>query len=473
MMPTRLKAQEIAEARRAGYNLVEVRRKKSSFFGSMFSWVDGIRFGGATFWPVSGYAKPPVNAASSTTGQTVTPNSALTLSAVWACVWLNARTMASLPLELKRYTGAAGKPETGDPLYSVLRWQTNRDIAAFNFWTAMWASEQLWGHGYAEIQRSAGKVIALEFMLPQYVTAYQTNTGELRYRYDDPRNPKDLPGSSVYRVFSRTLDGLTGCSVIEFARNSFGLAQSGELAAARTFKKGLNASGFIKVDKFLKPEQRTEFRASIDEFTGDGTNAGGTMVLEGPVTDYKQLSMKPLDAELLASRQFSVEDVCRWFNVPPLLIGHASQGQTMWGSGIEQIFGGWTRLALRPFITANTQAIRSQLILPVDRSTLFAEYDLDDLLAADSVARSQLYSTLAQNGIKTRNELREKEGDAPMPGGDVLTVQSNLVPLDKLGSVDAGGGGGFGAAQKFRDALVEFLALEVPAPPPQADKREG
>jgi len=85
----------------------------------------------------------------------------------------------------------------------------------------------------------------------------------------------------------------------------------------RSFKKGLNASGFLKVEKFLTKVQREEFRDAIAEFTGESEKAGGTMVLEGPVTDYKTITLKPSDAELLDSRQFSVEDVCRWFNTPP------------------------------------------------------------------------------------------------------------------------------------------------------------
>lgn len=464
-----LTPREIRQAKAAGF-MVAAPSRKNSFFGGMFSWVSGIRFGAMTFWPMGGNARPPVNAATGNTGQTVTPDTALTLSAVWACVWLNARTMASLPLDLKRYakSGAAALA-TDEPLYDVLRWKPNTDMAAFDFWTAFWANEQVWGTGYAEILRNGGRVIGLRLLLSQYMTAYQTGSGELRFRYQDPRKPRDFAAADIFRVFTRSLDGLTGASVIEFARHSFGLAQSGELAASKTFKKGLNASGFVTTKKFLTKDQREMFRESIDEFTGDGDNAGGTMVLEGE-TGYTQLSLKPLDAELLSSRQFSVEEVCRWFGVPPVLVGHAAQGQTMWGSGIEQIFGGWARLSLRPFTVAAVQRVRADLITPAQRPELYAEYDFDELLAPDALARAQLYSSLAQNGIRTRNELREKEGVGPLPGGDLLTCQSNLVPLDQLGKQPAGGGSA--AAEKFRNALVEFLELatQPPPPPPAATK---
>lgn len=468
LIPPRLTAAEARQVQRAGY-LVNPRHARS-IFGSMFSWFPSVRFGRTTFWPVSGSSKPPVNAVESNAGQTVTPASALCISAFWACVWLNARTLASLPLELKRYAanGAKGVDETMDPLFDVLRWRPNQNMNAYNFWTAMWASEMVWGAGFARKRVNAGKVIALEFLLPQYMTVYQAKlNGPLRFRYDDPMDPQDFAADEIFYLYTRSLDGLTGCSVIEFARHSLGLAQAGELAASKTFRKGLNASGFIKVDKFLRPEQREEFRTSIEEFSGDGPKGGGTMVLEGG-TSYTQLSMKPQDAELLASRQFSVEDVCRWLNTPPILIGHSSQGQTMWGSGIEQIFAGWTRLSLRPYTTTCGQTIRFALIAPADRNELYAEYDLDDLLAADSQARAVLYSTLAQNGIKTRDELREKEGLGPMPGGGVLTVQSNLVPLDQLGKVDAAGATtGNAAAQKLRNALLELLSIDQPDAKPE------
>lgn len=450
----RLKPSEIRLARSAG--LLVPDATKASFFGSMFSWFPTVRFGRESFWPISGNSKPPVNAAQGESGIIVTPASAMTLSAVWACVWLNARTMASMPLELKRYAAnGAGKLELDDPLYEVLRWRPNAKMTAYEFWVAMWAGVLLWGTGYAYKQRIGARIVGLDPLRPEFMTVYQKESGEVRYRYDDPRAPDDFAADDVFVLRERTLDGISGASVVEFARNSMSVARSGELAASRTFKKGLNASGFLKVDKFLKKAQREEFQASIEEFAGDGPKSGGTMVLEGGV-GYQQLSMKPLDAELLASRQFSVEDVCRWFSTPPILIGHASAGQTMWGSGVEQIFSGWLRLSLRGYVEAAQQAVRASLIRPADRAELYAEYDLDQLLAPDSQARSTLYSTQVQNGLKTRNEIREKEGDPAMEGGDQLTIQSNLMSLAQLDSQNSTGGG-TQAAQKLRDALLEFM----------------
>jgi HK97 family phage portal protein len=450
-----LSPREIKEAKRAGYMVGGAPGQKLGFFGSMFSNF-GTLFTARGAWFGGANSAPPVNLVQSESGQAISPETALTLSAVWSCVWLNARTLAALPLNLKRYE-ADGANELAEDvtLFKVLRWKSNYTSTAYNFWCALWANEQLWGTGYARKIKSAGQVVGLDLLLSQYMTPYMTAGGELRFSYTHPREPLDLPASDVFRVFTRSLDGIVGQSVISFARNSLGLARSGEYAASKTFAKGLNASGFVQADKFLTPPQREMIRTSVDEFTGQGPRSGGTMVLEGGFK-YEQISMKPLDAELLASRQFSVEDVCRWFNVPPILIGHASAGQTMWGSGIEQILRGYVNLGLRNYTIAATQAIQSDLIRPGDAGELYAEYDFDELLAADSTARAQLYASLSQNGINTRNELRAREGLSPMPGGDVLTVQSNLLPLDQLGAALAAAGGST-SAQKFRDALIELI----------------
>lgn len=466
-LPVRLKAADLARLQRAGYQVVTAKQQKASIFGSAFSWFPSLRFGRPTFWPVGGDAKPPINAAQSNSGQIVTPASALTLSAVWACTWLIARTIATLPLELKEQTTkGAGKLADNLDLFDVLRWAPNNVMTATDFWQFKIASLLLWGGGYSHrLRRPNGETIGLDPLRPEFMTPYRAQNKQIRYRYDHPLEPRDFSADEIFHLRDRTLDGLTGASVIEFGRHSMGLAQAGENAASRTFRKGLHASGFLKVEKFLTKEQREMFRESIDEFTGEGEGAGGTMVLEGPVTDYKQITLKPLDAELLSSRNFSVEDVCRWFGTPPIMIGHASAGQTMWGSGVEQIFGGWTRLSIRPYLTVITQAIRQQLLTPAQRGKLYAEYDLDELMAADSQARANLYSTLVQNGIATRNECRDKEGLPPMEGADQLTVQSNLLPLDQLASGILGNGVATPGAEQLRNALLNFLEVAKPSEP--------
>ncbi|WP_445490213.1 phage portal protein [Rhodopseudomonas sp. RCAM05734] len=137
----------------------------------------------------------------------------------------------------------------------------------------------------------------------------------------------------------------------------------------------------------------------------------------------------------METRGFHVEEICRWFGVFPILIGHAAAGQTMWGSGVEQINLAWLTLYLGPELQRIEQSIEKQPMSPADRKKFYVEHNVDALLRADSAGRAALMSVQVQNGLNTRNEVRKKNNDPPMAGGDVLTVQSNLVPLDMLGKL--------------------------------------
>ena len=422
-----------------------LRKKTAEFFNSFFDYGSGSIARG--FYPVAagGQARPPINAAKSHAGTIVTPNTALTLSTAWGCVWLMANAVSSLPFILNRRSAANltyGAPAFDVPLYTVLNSQPNQEMSAVTFWKFMIASEQLWGNGYAlKTLNSQNQLIALDPIRPEYMVPYRQlipNTEpkkyEIRYRYYSPIESIDFSADQIFHWKDRTLDGLVGLSRIEYARHSMGIARAAEDSTSETFKNGLRSGGFIQSVKYLNPKNRDELKASLKQFVTGGPESGGIMVLEGGL-DFKPITMNPQDVQLLMSRQFSVEDICRWFQVPPVLVGHAAAGVTAWGAGIEQLLLGWSALSLRSYVRGIEQEVLRALVPAKDRPSQYLTIDLDDLLAADSAARSALYSNFAQNGVMTRNEIRSKEDLAPMPGGDVLTVQSNLIPIEKLGEM--------------------------------------
>jgi HK97 family phage portal protein len=414
---------------------MSLRTKTAEFFNSMFDYGGGAIAGG--FYPVAtgGMARPPINAARANTGKILTPQNTLSIAAAWACIWLIADTISTLPFVLNRKKGAAfGEPATDVPLYSVMHDAPNTQMSACEFWQVMIASDMLWGNGYAlKTTNVLGDVISLDPLRPEYVVPYrQPPTGVIRYKYYSPAGTQDYSADQIFHLKDRTVDGLVGLSRIEYARNSLGIAWAADEATSDTFRNGLRSGGFVKSEKYLKQEQRTQLSESLQAFATGNAKAGGMMVLEGGL-DFSALTMNPQDVQLLASRQFAVEDICRWFGVPPVLIGHAAAGVTAWGTGIEQLMLGWLALNLRPYVRRIEQTAQRSLIAPADRLSQYLTIDTDDLMGADSTARAALYSTLSQNGIMTRNEIRAREDLPAMPGGDTLTVQSNLIPLDKLG----------------------------------------
>jgi HK97 family phage portal protein len=194
----------------------------------------------------------------------------------------------------------------------------------------------------------------------------------------------------------------------------------------------------------------------IAQFAGS-VNAGKTMVLEAGMK-YQQVSMTPEDAQMLQTRAFNVEEICRWFRVPPFMVGHTEK-TTSWGTGIEQQMIGFLTFTLLPWIKRIEQSINRWLLKANERRVYFAKFNPEGLLRADSAARAAFYSTMTQNGIMDRDECREKE-NLPKRGGNAaeLTVQSNMLPIDKLGA-DLGG------SQKARNALIDFLRDDKPTGP--------
>lgn len=421
-----------------------IAQKAFEIFRGLFDFPSGAITGG--FFPsqMGGIAAPPINIANTADGKNVTPAKTLELSTAWACTWLVADTIASLPFCLNQREGTDkyGTPAIKNPLWAVIGSRPNIEMTAPDYWAFKIASMQLWGNAYSvKDLNGTGDVISLDPLLPQFTIPYKDpKTNRLRYKYvpggSNNSQQQDYSEEQVFHLRDHTLDGLIGLSRIQYGRNSFGIARAGEESTSDIFRSGMRTNGFLMYDKVLKPEQRVEIKGSLDKFRTGGKDAAGYMVLEAGMT-YTGLSISPLDAELLSQRQFQIEEICRWFGVPPIFIGHGQAGVTSYGTGIEQLLLGFISLTLRPTIRKIEKQICRSLIKPKDQASTYVTIDTDDLQGADSAARTTLYASAGQNGWMTRNEIRAKEDLPPLDGGDVLTVQSNLIPLDKLG--EAGG----------------------------------
>lgn len=388
---------------------------------------------------------------SSTSGASVTVNKAMQLSAVWACVRLISTSVAGLPFSVYRRK-ADGSRESANTfnLYDIIHNSPNEDMTAFQFWQAVVASMLLWGNAYCEIKRSGGVVVALNFLLPNKITLGTDNSGRLTYTYQSKSNTREIPRTDMLHIPAFTLDGRVGLSAICYGVNVFGSAISADDAANSSFKNGLMPAVAFKVDRILKKEQRAEFREYVETVSG-ALNGGKSPILEQGVSPEK-IGISPVDAQLLESRSFSIEEICRWFGCDPSMIAHGSKDSN-WGTGLEQKQIWFLTYCISSFTSQIQQCVNKRLLTPVERQVYYSEFSLEGFLKADSAARSAFYSSMTQNGIYTRDDCRVKE-NLPRKGGnaEVLTVQSNLVPLDQLGKSSE--------SNNVRAALMGWLKTE-------------
>ncbi len=382
-----------------------------------------------------------------------TPASVLGLSTAWACVRLKSRVVGSLPISMFEKSGSTARRERQDHwLYTLLHDSPNAEQSPCEWLSGQIGNLDLWGNGYSERAIGAlGRTTALTPLPSDSMHVRRDRQGSRVYSFNDRGKSETLPEEKILHLRGLTLGGDVGLSAVQAGCRSLSGSLSADRTATNIVARGLQVAGFMETGQSkLSPEQRGDLVDIFDAFTGSDS-AGKIMPLE---KDFKfaPLRMNPQEAQLLESRSFNIEEVCRWFDTPPILIGHAANGQTMWGSGVEQLFIAWLTINLNPLLVSIEQAIRKQLLPPAERASLKAEFNREAMLATDSAARAQLYSSLGQNGVMTRNEMRAKENLPAQPGGDVLTVQSNLIPLDQLGKASPDG-------QQARDALLKWLAL--------------
>lgn len=366
-------------------------------------------------------------------GEIVTESSVMALSAVWACVNLLSGTISSLPLMVYR-TGSSGAREVAKdhPLYRILHDSPNYDQTALDFWDFLCASIELWGNGFARVERGGGRVSALVPINPASMSVRRLSSGVIEYRWTD--DGKSFVGTDRDILHIRGPGGnpLGGMSTLHFGRNTFGLAKAADRAASGMFANGLRPSGVLTFEKFLSPEHRALTETKLVEKFMGSMNAGRPMVLEGG-TKWDQLTINPEDAQMLETRAFSVEEVCRFFNVPPVMIGHTSK-TTSWPTGVEQQGLILQKFTLRRRLKRIEQALMKQLLTPADRAAgITVEFNLEGLLRGDTASRSAFYTSMLNAGVFTINYVRALENLPPIEGGDVPRMQMQNVPITEAG----------------------------------------
>ncbi|MBW5815870.1 phage portal protein [Yersinia kristensenii] len=386
----------------------------------------------------------------SSSGKVVTADKVIQLAAAWACVRLISESVSTLPLKLyKRMPDGSRGTATDHQLYPVLCRSPNSEMTPSRFMLMLVASICLRGNAFIEKRMIGNRVVSLIPLLPQNMVVKRLDSGQLEYTYTENGKKRVIPVKTMMHIRGFGLDGMCGLMPMNTGRDVFGSAMAIEESAAKVFENGMQNSGFLTSKTALTKDQRDKLRSSMTAFTGS-KNAGKTMVLEADLT-YQSVTMNPEDAQMLESRSFSIEEICRWFRVPPFMVGHMTK-QSSWASSVEGMNLLFLSNTLRPLLVNIEQEI-SRCLLAGDED-YFAEFSVEGLLRADSAGRSAYYTTALQNGWMNRNDVRRLENLPPIDGGDIYTVQLNLTPLDQLGSDSTSGG------EKARAALESWLFPE-------------
>lgn len=393
----------------------------------------------ADFW----YTRPGYG---SDSGMRVSPETALRIGAVFACVRVISQTLGSLPLIIYRRLPGGGKERAIDhPLYHVLRTKPNNRQTALE-WVEMCQSHlELRGNAFSVICPGPGGAIeALVPVHPDRVAVYRLEDGRLRYQvrawYDG--SITNYAQEEIFHLRGMSQDGIVGMSTVAIGREVIGNALAGQEYAARFFSNDSTPRGILYHPGKLTNEDRANMKQSWKEGFG-GSNRHSTALLEGEIK-YQQIGISNKDSQFLEARQFSVIEICRLFGVPPHKVADLTRGTF---SNIEHQSLEFVTDCIRARAVRWEQRISIDLLDPLglgEEGEYFAEFLVDGLLRADLKSRYEAYAIGLTNGFLCPNKVCEMENMNPLPpgqGGDTYLRAVTLAPPDSLEEPDNSGTG--------------------------------
>lgn len=364
-------------------------------------------------------------------GRRVSADQALSVSAVFACVRIIAETIGSLPCITYRRLARGKERATDHPMYALLRYHPNERQTALEFFEMMTAHVALRGNGYAEKVYRGPVLEQLVPLHPDCMRVDRLDNGRLGYLYTNPHTHERVRylEDEILHVRGLSLDGMMGVSVLTYAARTIASAAAADEYGARFFENDATPGGILKHPAhFADKEKRDAFKRAWQQ-AQSGTNRGKTAVLEDGMT-FEQIGLSNADAQFIESRRWGVEDICRIFRVPLVLVGETTKS-TSWGSGVEQFMISFITHTMRPWFVRWEQALQRDFLAddsPDDE--YFAEFLAEAMLRGDTTARGAFYKAGIVDGWMTRNEVRERENLNPLPGLD--------EPLEPLNMVRAG-----------------------------------
>jgi HK97 family phage portal protein len=363
-------------------------------------------------------------------GIVVKPDTAMKVGAVFACMRVLRESLGTLPWRVhRRLGGRSSEPAPDNYLWSVLHTRPNRWQTPIE-WKEMGVGHLgLRGNFYNRIVPAEGDSIELWPLNPDRMTVTQLPDRSLKYVYrPNPGQEETYSASEIFHVRGLSLNGVTGVSVLEYASNVVALVIAQNTHGASLFRNGGLPTFWISRPQGAKwtPDAKRNFREGWKKLHGGPENAGNPPLLQDGM-ELHELGLTNKDSQWLESLNAGAVDICRFFGVPPHMIGIRDQSPN---ANIEQLGLEFVLYTLGPLATRFEQAADRDLVL--EPETYFTKFNLDALERADMMNRYQAHNIAVQGGWLTINEVRAEENRNPVDGGD--------TPLRPLNMQPAGGG---------------------------------
>lgn len=369
--------------------------------------------------------EPQVYSAALPFAQLYQQNAATNLSVVFRATDLISDSIAQIPIQVKLKNGKNRDEVNSHPIYQAF---DNNLISKFTLMKKLVSDCILKGSGFAYVERATdGTVTGIRYLQPGDVTV-NYNQVKQKLSYKIANIPGVVEPVNMIHISKHTSDGITGQSILTFARRSINLANSTEAAANNWFSSGCQPSGILTVQGQLSSKQRDDIRNTWNQ-AQNGTG-GGISILQGNMT-YQPISQNSSDSQLLETREWNVVDIARFFGINPQLLGDLTHSSY---SSLEATQQSFLLHTLNPWIVLIEQEFNRKLLKPSERETLEINLKEEYLLKTDKTALASYYSTMVDKGLMTRNEVRKELGLSPVDGGDEIVIPYTDISQNNINS---------------------------------------
>lgn len=364
-------------------------------------------------------------------GMKINDETAFQISAFWDCIKILSEDVATLPLFLYKKLEKGKIKAENHSLYEILNSQPNEEMLSINLLEMLMVNILLWGNAYIhKIYNKAGEIIELWPLYSKYMEIKRDKNNNLFYRYTEPGNEKDFNKDNLINITGLTMDGITGLSILKYARESLGLTMATEKFGSAFFGNGTKPSGVLELPDNGRCKDKDAVRAEWNKLYQGVENSNRIAILDYGMK-YKPVGIPPEDAQFLQTRQYQIPEICRWFRMPPHKVADLSNAtfSNIEHQGIEYVSN-----TLRPWLVRIEKTLSRGLLNQKEKKKFFIQFNVDALLRGDFTTRMEGYAKARQNGWLNADDIREFEDMNPMPdgaGGEKYLVNGNMVPIDE------------------------------------------
>jgi len=359
----------------------------------------------------------------------VSPETALTFSAVWAAMRLLSESVSTLPVGVFRKENNGDRTEVDSDLSFLVKYQPNTYQNKITFYEKIMMDMLSDGNSYVQIVRNRnGRVLEL---LPLNYGDVKTYTLDNKLYYSDEKSGETHDSENILHFKLITgPDGITGLSPIEQCKNAIGWGMDVQEYSSTFFKNGGKLSGILESDRALSEQAIDRLRNSFNKNYGTLSGSNQTAVLEEGLK-YKSISVTPDQAQFLASREFSVQEVCRIFSIKPHMLADLSKSSF---NNIEMQNQEYVTYSLMPFISKIELEMSLKLFRRNNIGREYIKFNVNGLLRGNVKDRADYYKTAITNGWMSINEVRQKEDLNKIDSGDENYLQMNMTTINKIGT---------------------------------------